>query len=152
MEKKREDPWLYLALLYERAHRRSPSAASSFRMSRRERNYPARNAKFTGAAHKSAVIPSGQCEGRTEYGMGSCTHCGRHIVPGEDNIYTTYCLTRRVRSTRQKKKKKKGKKTRGRPGVTSLAPASSMTRQKRSLPCHVQTKCRSHIMIIDTRM
>lgn len=62
-----------------------PSVASSSRMSRREQNYPARNAKFTGAAHKSAVIPSVQCEGRTKWARAHIV--GAYCARGRQYIY-----------------------------------------------------------------
>lgn len=126
-----------------------PLAASSSRTSRRGQNYPARNAKFTGAAHKSTVIPSAQCEGRT--GWARAHIVGAYCARGRQYIYDP--LSHATRAVDPAKRGQK-KKPRGRPGVTSLAPASSMTRQKRSLShlYHVQTKCRSHVIIIDTRV
>lgn len=81
-----------------------PSAASSSRTSRREQNYPARNAKFTGAAHKSAVIPSVQYEGRTEWARAHIV--GAYCARGRQYIYDPLShATRAVDSAKKGQKK-----------------------------------------------
>jgi len=74
------------------------AAPSSSPTGRRGQNYPARNAKFTGTAHKcsrnavSIVWGSGADENGLVHTLWA------HIVPGKDNA--AHCLLRRVRSTR----------------------------------------------------